>query len=273
MACPQSELPAILAGARAIFVDWDGCLAQDGRLLPGAAEFLDRTAPRSFILSNNSTDLPEDFQAFLAGEGVHIPTGRILLAGHQTIGYIAGNHEGRRIHLIANARLTAYARALGMNVTSSEPELVVLLRDTAFSYETLQTAANSIRSGAQLVVANPDLTHPAAGGAVVPETGALLAALWACVNLTADDIEIIGKPSGHLFEFALSRADAAPEETLMVGDNPITDIAGAQRCGIRAILLEHGKLSIADLARAAAPSLTQVAEQPLPQVAEQRRWI
>lgn len=260
-----SALPAILAGAKALFVDWDGCLAQDGRLLPGAAEFLCRTAPRSFILSNNSTDLPEDFQAFLAREGVGISPGRILLAGHQTIGHVAHAYEGRRVHLVANDRLTAHARALGVNLASSGAELVVLLRDTGFSYDTLQIAANNLRAGARLIVANPDLTHPAADGAVVPETGALLAALRACVDMNGADVEIVGKPSSYLFDFALSRADVAPEDALMIGDNPTTDIAGAERSGIRAILLERGKLSIADLARAA--------HRPLTQAEERRSWM
>lgn len=241
----------MIGEAKAIFVDWDGCLAQNGQLLPGAADFLRKTAPRSFILSNNSTDLPEDFQAFLAREGVTMSAGRILLAGHQTIGHVAGAYQGRKVHLVANERMRAHAREVGIATAGSEAEVVVLLRDTGFRYETLQIAANHLRSGARLVVANPDLTHPGCGGAIVPETGALLAALAACVDLSTIDVEIIGKPSSHLFDFALSRANVLPSEALMIGDNPATDVVGAQRSGIRAVLLEHGITSIADLAQAA----------------------
>lgn len=265
MPASTSDLATMIGEAKAIFVDWDGCLAQDGRLLPGAADFLRKTAPRSFIISNNSTHLPEDFQTFLAREGVNMSVGRILLAGHQTLGYVAQVHEGRRIHLVANDRLKAHAHQLGIAMVEARADVVVLLRDTGFTYETLQLAANQLRSGAQLIVANPDLTHPGSDGAIVPETGALLAALGACVDLSTLELEIIGKPSNHLFDFALSRADVTPDEALMIGDNPMTDVAGAEKSGIRAILLEHGVTCIATLAQAAS--------FPPPPEVDRRSWL
>ncbi len=261
MLAPSNDLPAIIGEAKAIFVDWDGCLAQNGKLLPGAADFLRLTSEKVFILSNNSTDLPEDFQSFLALEGVTMPTGRILLAGHQTVGFVAGEHDGKPIQLIANHRLNDHARRQGLSLAQSEAEVVVLLRDTGFSYTTLERAANRLRAGARLIVANPDLTHPGDDGAVVPETGALLAALGACVDLSTVHVEVIGKPSPYLFEFALSRADVGPGDALMIGDNPLTDVAGAERCGIGSILLAQDGPTIADLARAASSSPSTTRER------------
>lgn len=53
------------------------------------------------------------------------------------------------------------------------------------------------------------------------------------------------KPHREIFEYALGLNGALPEDTLMVGDNPITDIGGAQNAGIDAVLfnplnVEHG---------------------------------
>jgi HAD superfamily hydrolase (TIGR01549 family) len=41
-----------------------------------------------------------------------------------------------------------------------------------------------------------------------------------------------GKPDPRVFQAALEHAGAAPDPALMVGDNPIRDVAGAQRLGI-----------------------------------------
>jgi len=50
-----------------------------------------------------------------------------------------------------------------------------------------------------------------------------------------------GKPDARAFRHALSAVGARPEETWMVGDNLLADIAGAQRAGIHAIWIDaHG---------------------------------
>lgn len=46
----------------------------------------------------------------------------------------------------------------------------------------------------------------------------------------------VNKPNPLVFETALSKTAASPSESLMIGDNPETDILGAQNCGINTIL-------------------------------------
>jgi putative hydrolase of the HAD superfamily len=48
-----------------------------------------------------------------------------------------------------------------------------------------------------------------------------------------------GKPDPRVFQAALERGGAGPDEALMVGDNPIRDVAGAQRLGIRTAWLDR----------------------------------
>jgi putative hydrolase of the HAD superfamily len=51
--------------------------------------------------------------------------------------------------------------------------------------------------------------------------------------------EGVEKPETRLFEIALERMGFAPEEALHVGDNPIDDVEGARRAGMRAVLLDR----------------------------------
>jgi len=49
------------------------------------------------------------------------------------------------------------------------------------------------------------------------------------------------KPEREIFEFGIKKLGAKPEECLMVGDRPETDIAGAKKAGMRTLLLLRGK--------------------------------
>lgn len=229
-----------IAAAKAVLFDWDGCLSTGGALLPGARDLLRTLGPRAFILSNNSTDLPSDLKAMLAAERVSFDSERILLAGHQTLCRQAVAAIGRPIHLVANAAMTAFAVSLGIRLTGGAPAAVVILRDTAFSFDKLEAAANAALQCRHVVLANPDRTHPGIDGAVVPETGAIAAAILACLDGAEITPEVVGKPSPFLFHEALARAGVKPAEAVMLGDNPLTDGAGARAVGIPFVLIQPG---------------------------------
>ena len=62
------------------------------------------------------------------------------------------------------------------------------------------------------------------------------------------------KPDARIFALALERAGCAPEEALFVGDSLPADVAGANRAGMRSVLLWHrdDKPPPADVRAAAA---------------------
>jgi 4-nitrophenyl phosphatase len=216
--------------AQGVMLDWDGCIAVHDRPSEAALRFLREHWRHTAIVSNNSTLRPEEFSQILANDGVAIPADRIFLAGAEAL-YRARDIQAPRAMVIAAPRMKAYARSLGINVVREDAELVVLMRDPRFSFATLERAANTLRAGARLIISNPDLTHPGLNGRVVPETGALLAAVQACVGSTPIDAEVIGKPSAGLFAKACKALGLTPEQVLMIGDNPDTDGAGARALG------------------------------------------
>lgn len=232
-----TQIAAVADRYAGLLLDWDGCLAISNRLLPEAIRFLKAHQDRVAIVSNNSTDLPEDFSRALAHKGINIPPQRVLLAGAETLA-LATRQRGNRAMVLGNRKMSNYGQRLGLSVVRTEPELVLLLRDTKLSYARLAMAANALLSGARLLIANPDRTHPGEDGSVVPETGALLAALMACVGTLPVDHKIIGKPGPHLFWRACEVLGVEIEDTLMIGDNPDTDIAGARALGMQAMLVD-----------------------------------
>ena len=47
------------------------------------------------------------------------------------------------------------------------------------------------------------------------------------------------KPARQIFDFALAKLHASPQESLFVGDHPQWDVAGAQAAGIEALLIDR----------------------------------
>ncbi len=218
-----------MIAARAYLVDLDGTLIQGGRLLPGAAELV--ASLESFVvLSNDSEHTPEQLAHKLAAMGLPIDAGHIFLAGTCAVDLVARERPRGRIMIIGSRALIAYARMRGLRAVARNPDIVLVARDRNFSYRKLLVAANAIRQGAALVVANPDLVHPGANGAVVPETGSLLSALLSCTGPVAH--RIVGKPEPGMFLEALGALGVAPKDATMIGDNPDTDGVGATRLGI-----------------------------------------
>lgn len=50
----------------------------------------------------------------------------------------------------------------------------------------------------------------------------------------------IGKPERGIFEHVCKQLDVAPEDCVMVGDNPERDVAGAINAGMRSVLVNRG---------------------------------
>ncbi|WP_156022462.1 HAD-IIA family hydrolase [Sphingobium indicum] len=220
--------------AAAIFLDWDGCVMIGNTLIPAARTLLERHADRVVILSNNSTHLPEDFTRILKQANVHIPPDRIILAGAEAV-RLAMQARQARIMLLGSTRIKAYARHMGLTLVRDEPDHILLMRDARFTYAKLCRAANALQRGAKLIVANVDTTHPGLDGHIVPETGAMLAALLACVR----DVSMVtvGKPGPLLFARACEVAGVAAHQAVMIGDNPETDGKGATDYGIYPLLI------------------------------------
>lgn len=229
-----------LKDIKGFLVDLDGTLVHGHAVLPGAADFLDALDQRFAIVSNDAEHTPLELSRKLGRIGLTVPAQRIVLAGALALTAIARSHPRARILVMASASLERHARDLGLFPVKAEPDIVFLGRDRRFSYESLMVAANALRHGADFVVANPDLVHPGPNGSVVPETGALLAALLACTGSLP--YRLIGKPEAPLFEAGLGLLGLTAREAVMVGDNPATDGEGARRLGMGYLDIRDGLL-------------------------------
>lgn len=215
---------------RAVLCDLDGCLIAGGRALPGAGTFLRALGERLWIVSNNSSDTAVTLAGRLKALGLEIPPGRVLLAGEQALDHLARTRPRARLRCLTDAPLVARAQACGFELDTDRSDVVLLGRMAAFDLDRLHRAVSDLVGGASLMVANADRTHPDQDGNPVPETGAWLAAVRACLPELA--YACYGKPAPHLLTEALRRSGVAAADAIFVGDNPSTDGAAAHALGM-----------------------------------------
>jgi 4-nitrophenyl phosphatase len=254
-----------LANASGFVIDLDGTLVSGNRVMPGAQALLHFARDRYAIVSNNSRDTAVPLARRLARLGLKVEPARIVLAGEHAVLLVARRYPRARLRIVASSMLKRFAVTQGCNVVEQDPDVILLGRDLHFSYARLQSIANQLRNGATLIVANPDHSHPSEDGGVTPETGSLMNAVVACAGV--EPACIVGKPEPLLFQEALRRLGTSAAATLVIGDNPLTDGAGARQSSMQCLLVgQHRDAHVASLALVLLPgtSLSGSRESSVP---------
>src|SRR5262249_33463146 len=114
-----------------------------------------------------------------------------------------------------------------------------------FSYMNLARAFAELELGADLYCLHKNQWWQTSRGPML-DSGAFVAGLEYAAGVEAT---VLGKPSQAYFEAALEALDAEPGLTWMVGDDLQTDIAGAQRFGLKTVLVRTGKFRPEQLER------------------------
>ncbi len=110
---------------------------------------------------------------------------------------------------------------------------MVVGNDFEFSYERLTAASRAVAGGAAFLTPNLDPRLPVEGD-FLPGCGAIVEAVAAAACARP---LVLGKPEPPLFELALARMRLEASEAAMVGDSVDSDIRGARRVGLTAVLL------------------------------------
>ncbi len=114
-----------------------------------------------------------------------------------------------------------------------------------FSYLNLLRAFHELKDGADLYCLHKNRWWQTAQGPRL-DSGAFVAGLEYAAEV---DATVLAKPAPQYFTAAIDALDADAEMTWMVGDDVESDIAGAQRCGMRTILVRTGKFRPDDVER------------------------
>jgi HAD superfamily hydrolase (TIGR01450 family) len=155
---------------------------------------------------------------------------------------------GRVLVIGGPSTLDEFAQAGFQLVSSADAtvaDAVVVAGHSGFDYHELAAATTAVRNGAPLYGTGRDAVYPTPLG-LRPATGAILAAVEVASGVTAT---VIGKPEPFIFETARESLIGC-ESVAVVGDHLISDIAGAKKAGLAAILVLTGASTREELERA-----------------------
>ena len=121
-------------------------------------------------------------------------------------------------------------------VDEENPAYVVVGLDREVTYEMLVKATLAIHKGAIFIGTNPDLNIPTERG-LLPGAGSLLALIEAATRVKPI---IIGKPKAIIMNKALEILGTERSQTIVVGDNYLTDITAGIKNDFPTLLVTTG---------------------------------
>jgi len=222
----------------AVLIDIDGVLHVDGRPVPDAPAALARVRERGLPLRlvTNTTARPRHaLAATLHDLGFAVEADEIFTAVCATGAYLR-SIGAPRTRVYAQRDLSA--DLAGVPIVDEAPEAVVVGDLAAgFTYDTLNEIFRQVLDGARLVGFQANRYWRSARGLVM-DAGPFLRAIEYASGVEA---VVVGKPSAAFFHAAAADARAAPERTVMVGDDVEIDVGGAQAAGLAGVLVRTGK--------------------------------
>ena len=229
-----------LNSIRALVIDVDGVLWRGNHALPGVVSFFDFLHARriKFIIATNNSARPaSDIVERLATMNVRVCDDDVLTSAQATALYLAHIAPlGSRVFVIGGEGLKDAIAKAGYELVEQNADLVVAGLDWTLTYEKLKRATIEIRRGAKFIGTNPDKTFPGNEG-IIPGAGAIQAAIQAATDVAP---LVIGKPEHAMFDIAVEKMGVPRESVAMLGDRMDTDIQGAERAGLKTILVLTG---------------------------------
>lgn len=235
-----------------ILLDAFGVLYQGAEAIPGAVEGLERIhrAGRPvLILSNNASQSPTRLLAQLGRMGFPLSLPEIVTSGMAVQPFVAaspfrnlpyylvGTSDSGAAYAPDPARLEVNHRP-GTGWQEARYILLCSNRDYYGSHQLEQVETLLAREPLPILLANPDLVTPDAGGGVTVVAG-YTAAEW------IEKFQVpwvgIGKPFSPLFDWVRQRfPEIPPNRIMMVGDTLDTDILGGAAQGFATCLTLSG---------------------------------
>lgn len=229
----------MLPGAKGFLIDLDGVVHIDGHPLPGAGDLLVWLASQGIpylFLSNTTTRTASQLADWLSAAGLPIRSDQILGTVSATRAYINALSGTPRLRLLVDPRIAGeFADYRHDDVRPTH--IVIGDIGRRWDYDLMNQLMHQVQDGAFLIAMHKGrywLTE----GELRIDIGAFVSALEYAADTEAT---VIGKPSRHMFLHAAAEIGLAPADLVMVGDDPMADICGAQAAGMRAVLVQTGK--------------------------------
>jgi HAD superfamily hydrolase (TIGR01458 family) len=226
-----------LPGCRAVLLDLDGVLYVEGRPLPraaGAVEELRAAGLALRFVTNTTAHSRRATLEKLRRLGFAVEEDELV-----TPAVLALQHCRDRGHTSAALLVRDELKGeFGELEESGEPNAVIVGDlGERFDYGVLNRAFRQLLAGAELIALQKNRYWLRDDGLCL-DVGPFVAALEYAAGCEA---LVVGKPAGAFFDHVLDGLGVPAGAAVMVGDDIESDIGGALRAGLAAVLVRTGK--------------------------------
>jgi len=228
---------------RGVLLDLSGVIYVGKQIVPGALEALERLhgagVPVRYI-TNTTRSTRAQVVSKLATLGLQIDEEHLFTAPLMTRDYL--NQNQLVPHLLIHPQLEPeFADCL-----AGTPNVVVVGdAGRAFTYDNLSRAFRLLLQGCPLLAMGMS-RYFRDDRELCLDLGPFVKALEYAADTQAT---VLGKPAPAFFQAAAASLDCAPDAVLMVGDDWESDVEGALRAGLQAVLVKTGKYRSGDETR------------------------
>ena len=235
----------VLENVKAFLIDMDGTLYVGKSPVKGASETITFLREKSYkfrFVTNATRRSRRSLCERLKGLGFEVSETEIFSAPLATARYVIKRARELgcepRCFLLTTGDVHKDFEEAGVIITDDDPKFVIL-GDAGdnFTYASLNKAFRLVLSGAELVAMEKDRYWMGSEGLMLG-AGPFVAAVEYAAGVEA---KVMGKPSKDFFELALRDMGVKPEETAVIGDDVISDVAGGKKLGMKGILVKTGK--------------------------------
>ena len=222
----------------AVLIDLDGVLYVEEEPIDGAVEAVKRLRAQGLAMrfvTNTTAHSRDRTIAKLGRLGFSVAERELVTPAALALRYCRQRGH-QRVALVMNEEVKRDFAALE---ESGEHPQAVIIGDLgpAFGYDVLNHAFRCVMDGAELIALQKNRYWLRADGLSL-DVGPFVAAIE---YATSAEAYVVGKPSRGFFEQVLQALGLDATAAAMVGDDIESDIEGALRAGLRAILVRTGK--------------------------------
>ena len=234
----------------AMLLDLEGTLVDGKAFTPiaGSAALVEALRQSEWavrVVTNNTTDMPAQISEKLSALGIRVAVEEIT----SPLGLLSGALPGAGpVMVIGSDALKSEVRRCGHDLVDSDiAKAVVIGGGGKIDEIVLSSATRSILdSGARLIGLHKNRLYVDGHGLRTVGVGAVISALEYATNT---DAIIIGKPSRYCFEQALVGTECDFTSSVMVSDDPYSDLEGAREIGIKTVFVTTGKYAADEITR------------------------
>jgi len=230
--------------SKVYLVDIEGTIVKDKSYTPidGAVKWINSFSASDHhlvLLSNNTTNKPRELVSLLESKGFDVSAENLVTCMSAAVNWLKIGSV-RSCFVIGSPQLSEYLNESGIETPSHHRvEAVLVGLDPSLTHNKLKVALNAlVKDDASLLALHTNRLYQDEQGELSPSVGPVVKALE---YGSQKEAKVFGKPNPEIYQAAISKSGVGPENCFMISDDPLSDLAGAKRLGMKTVFVTSGK--------------------------------